>query len=380
MEPTVIRVSSGTANYDVVVGQGLIGSLHTRLKAVSGGKPYRSFLVTSPDIWKLWSKKVRAAFPEAESPHVLFLPSGEKHKRMATVEALAEQLAEAGADRDALLVAFGGGVVGDITGFLAAIYMRGVPFVQVPTTLLAQVDSSVGGKTGVNLSAGKNLVGSFHHPRLVLADLDLLSTLPGRELRSGLQESVKAGVIKDAKLFSYMEANKELIASGEVGALASVIAASIKVKAKVVKGDERESGVRMILNFGHTIGHAIEAATGFKRLLHGEAVAWGSIAALHVGRARGTISDEEFARIANLIFAYGPLPRFRATAATLVELTAGDKKARSGRRAFILPTGVGSVEVVYDVTDEELLTATEKMLGEMRAVTERGSKQKGKAR
>lgn len=377
VETTTIRVSSGSASYDVVVGQGLLGSLHARLTAVSAGKPYTPFLVTSPNIWKLWSARVRAAFPEAQSPHVLFMPAGEKHKRMATVESLAEQLAKAGADRDALLIAFGGGVVGDITGFLASIYMRGVPYVQVPTTLLAQVDSSVGGKTGVNLAAGKNLAGSFYHPRLVLADIDLLSTLPKQELRAGLQESVKAGIIKDAKLFSQMNHAKELILSGDASALGKVIAASIKVKANVVCEDEREAGVRMILNFGHTIGHAIEAATGFKKLLHGEAIAWGSIAALHVGHSRRAISEEEFARMANLIFAYGPLPRFRASAETLVALTAADKKTRSGRRAFVLPTGVGRVEVVYDVTDDELIAATDKMLAEMRAVTRCDARTKG---
>lgn len=377
VETTTIRVSSGPASYDVVVGQGLIGSLHTRLKGLSAGKPYRPFLITSPNIWKLWSARVRETFPEAQSPHVLFLPAGEKHKRMATVESLLEQLAEAGADRDALLIAFGGGVVGDITGFLASIYMRGVPYVQVPTTLLAQVDSSVGGKTGVNLAAGKNLAGSFYHPRLVLADIDLLSTLPKRELRAGLQESIKAGVIRDGKLFSFLYVNRKLVKSGDAAALGKIIAASIRVKAKVVGDDERESGVRMILNFGHTIGHAIEAATGYKKLLHGEAVAWGSIAALHVGLSRGAISDEEFARMANLIFAYGPLPRFRASAEALVALTAADKKTRSGRRAFVLPTGVGRVEVVFDVTDEELISAAAKMLAEMRAVTGPEAKAKG---
>lgn len=377
VETDTIRVSSGSASYDVVIGQGLIGSLHARLQAIAAGKPYTPFLVTSPNIWKLWSARVRAAFPEAQSPHVLFMPAGEKYKRMATVESLAEQLAEAGADRDALLIAFGGGAVGDVTGFLASIYMRGVPYVQVPTTLLAQVDSSVGGKTGVNLAAGKNLAGSFYHPRLVLADIELLSTLPQQEMRAGLQESVKAGIIKDAKLFSYMESKKELILAGDASALAEVIAASIKVKAEVVREDERESGMRMTLNFGHTIGHAIEAATGFKKLLHGEAVGWGSIAALHVALSRGVISDEEFARMANLIFAYGPLPRFQAGAKALVVLTGADKKTRSGRRAFVLPTGVGRVEVVFDVTDDELTAATEKMLEEMRAVTRRASKAKG---
>jgi len=365
---SVIRLSTASAAYDILVGQGLLSTLHKRLQKLAAGKPYRPFLITSPNIWKIWSTQVRASFPEAASPTVLFLPPGEKHKRLVAVESLAEQLAEAGADRDSLLIAFGGGVIGDVTGFLAAIYMRGIPYVQVPTTLLAQVDSSVGGKTGVNLAAGKNLLGSFYHPRAVFADVDLLSTLPARELRAGLQESIKAGIIHDAKLFAYIERNKALILAGKPQYLSRVIGASIKVKADVVAKDEKESGVRMTLNFGHTLGHAIEAATGYKRLLHGEAVAWGSIAALHLGLARKSITGEEFARMANLILAYGPLPRFSSTATQLVAFAASDKKTRSGRRAFVLPTGIGSVEIVYDVTDEELTAAADAMLAEMKSI------------
>ena len=362
----VISLATPSAAYDITIGRGLIETLHPRLVALAGGKPFRPVLITSPKIWKLWSKQVRSSFPEAQSPTVLFLPPGEQHKRLSSVELLAEQLAEAGADRNTLLIAFGGGVLGDITGFLAAIYMRGIPYVQVPTTLLAQVDSSVGGKTGVNLLAGKNLVGSFHHPRAVFADIDLLSTLPPRELRAGLQESVKAAILRDRKLFAYMHAKKELACSAERMVLARIIASSIRVKASIVTEDERESGLRMILNFGHTLGHAIEAATKYKRLLHGEAVAWGSIAALHLGLARRSITAEDFATMANLILGYGPLPRFRASAAELVQLTASDKKTRSGRRAFVLPTGIGSVEVVYDVSDVELLAAAEAMLRDVR--------------
>ena len=338
---------------------------------LAGGKPFRPFLVTSPKIWELWSEKVRASFPEAQSPTVLFLPAGEKYKRLSAVESLAEQLAQAGADRDALLLAFGGGVIGDITGFLAAIYMRGVPYVQIPSTLLAQVDSSVGGKTGVNLAAGKNLVGSFHHPRAVLVDVDLLSTLPPAELRAGLQESIKAGIIRDPALFRLLEKNVDLIRQGDPAAITRVIAASIKVKAKVVTIDEKESqgGPRMTLNFGHTLGHAIEAATRYKKLLHGQAVAWGSIAALHLSLARSSITPAQFARMANLILAYGPLPRFKADADKLVALTASDKKTRSGRRAFVLATGIGSTQIVFDVTDEELRAAAAAMLDDMRAST-----------
>jgi 3-dehydroquinate synthase len=366
-----ISLATTSASYDITIGRGLLRTLHPRLKKLAGGKPFRPFLITSPNIWKLWSEQVRASFPEAQSPTVLFIPAGEKYKRLDTLAATLEQLAQAGADRDALLIAFGGGVIGDITGFLAAIYMRGVPFVQIPTTLLAQVDSSVGGKTGVNLAAGKNLVGSFHQPKAVYADTDLLATLPANELRAGLQESVKAGIIKDAKLFSYLEVRKKLVLSGDASSLSRVITDSVQVKADVVAEDEfeRSGGPRMTLNFGHTIGHAIEAATGYKKLLHGEAIGWGMIAALHVGLNRETITPEQFARIANVIIGYGPLPGFRATAAQLVALTASDKKARSGRRAFVLPTGIGSTEIVFDVTNEELTVATQAMLDDMKAST-----------
>jgi 3-dehydroquinate synthase len=258
--------------------------------------------------------------------------------------------------------------------------MRGIRYVGLPTTVLAQVDSSLGGKTGVNLVAGKNLIGAFHHPLAVFSDIDVLRTLPPAELRSGLQESIKAGIIYDAKLFRYLEQKMEDIIrptsnpgeghlSSEMWdstAIQKVITASVRVKAEVVSADEKESGLRMILNFGHTIGHAIEAATHYRTLLHGEAVAWGSIAALHVSLARSRITHEEFARIANLILRYGPIPSFKADPVKLVALTLSDKKKRSGRRAFILSTGIGSTEIAYDVTDAELLAATQAMFSDMR--------------
>jgi 3-dehydroquinate synthase len=364
----VIPVNTPSAKYDVTIAPGLLRTLFPRLSKLNPGKPFRPFIVTSPNIWALWSKPFLASFKEP--PTVLFHPAGERHKRMSSVESLAQQLATAGADRDSLLLAFGGGVIGDITGFLAAIYMRGIRYVQIPTTLLAQVDSSIGGKTGVNLAAGKNLIGSFHHPQAVLADTDLLRTLPPAELRAGLQESIKAGIIYDAKLFRFMEQNAAAILNtkrnADTKALTKVVAASVRVKADVVSKDEKESGLRMILNFGHTIGHAIEAATEYKQLLHGEAVAWGSIAALNVAIARKTIKPKEAERITKLILRYGPLPTFKATAEKLVTLTSRDKKNRSGIRSFILPTAIGKVEIVRNVTEPELLAATNHMLTLMR--------------
>jgi 3-dehydroquinate synthase len=359
---SVISVQTPSATYDVTIAAGILRTLYPRIRKLAAPKSPRIFVVTSPNIWKLWSKAFLASFPTP--PEVLFLPAGERFKRLPAVERLAQQLALAGADRDSLLIAFGGGVIGDITGFLAAIYMRGIPYIQIPTTLLSQVDSSVGGKTGVNLAAGKNLIGSFHHPLATLVDPDLLRTLPPAELRSGLQEAVKSAIIRDPALFRFLEKNAPAILARkpDVKALTKVVTASIRVKADVVNEDERENGVRMILNFGHTIGHAIEAATGYKQLLHGQAIGWGSIAALHVALNRQSITQREFDRMAALIHQYGPLPPLKATAKKLVALTASDKKRRSGRRAFVLPTAIGATEIVFDVTDPELIVATQSML------------------
>lgn len=358
-----IAIKTPSAEYNVTLGSGLLKTLQQRVKRACGGTLPRIFFITSPEIWSLWSEQATESF---EGATVLFVPAGERFKRMATVEKVLEELARNGADRDSVIVAFGGGVIGDLVGFIAAIYMRGIRVVQVPTTLLAQVDSSVGGKTGANLAAGKNLVGSFHHPVAVVSDVEVLRTLPARELRSGLQESVKSGVIRDARLFAYLEKNRDAVLKGDAKALSYVVERSVRVKADVVNQDERESGLRMILNFGHTIGHAIEAATNYKALLHGEAIGWGMIAAVRLAEARGAIADKDAARIVNLAHAYGPLPRFTATAEKLVKLSASDKKNRGGARRFILPTGIGTVEIVKDVTENELIAACQAMLSEVK--------------
>ncbi len=355
MKPA-LTVQTPSATYPVTIGRGLFPDL---AKAVSGSA---AWVVTSPEIWALWGKKFLAAFPGSAQPTVLFLPAGERFKRLAEVEKLADQLAQSGADRSSVLIAFGGGIVGDLGGFLAAIYMRGLTYIQVPTTLLAQVDSSVGGKTGVNLAAGKNLIGSFHHPRAVFADLDVLQTLPDREFRAGLFESVKAGVIRDAALFRFMEKNPDKILARDPEALERVITDSIRMKAGVVAQDERESGLRMILNFGHTVGHAIEAATEYKKLLHGEAIAWGMLAALQVALARETVGPVHAERIEKTLGAFGPLPSFRATADQLLGAAGHDKKNRSGTRRFVLPKGIGDAVVVEDLKESELQAAIEWLL------------------
>jgi len=355
-----IRVETPSARYDVCVGSGLLGSLAPRIERVAGRLPRRVFVLTSPQIWALWGETLTASFPEP--PIALFLPAGERHKTMAGVEKLARQMITAGGDRGSMLIAFGGGIVGDVGGFLAAIFMRGIPYVQVPTTFLAQVDSSVGGKTGVNLPEGKNLVGSFHHPLAVFADIGVLGTLPDRELRAGLMESVKAGIILDRMLVRFMEEHVDEVLQRDPKALEKVIAASVRMKADVVNRDERESGLRMILNFGHTLGHAIEQVTRYKALLHGEAVGWGMVAALQLAKRRGTVSSRQAERMESLIHLYGPLPPLKVRPAKLVAASGADKKNVGGVRRFVLPVGIGDAGVVEDVTVAEMEAAAAYML------------------
>jgi 3-dehydroquinate synthase len=365
-----IRVQTASAKYQVFSGSGLLAQLQPRMQKILGaGLPRRVFVITSEEIWKLWRERFLASF--STEPIVLFLPAGERHKTLGSVEKLTRQMAASGGDRSSLVIAFGGGIVGDVGGFAASIYMRGIPYFQVPSTFLAQVDSSVGGKVGANLPEGKNLVGSFHHPLAVFADIDLLSTLPDRELRAGLFESVKAGMIRDRSLFRYMEENAPRILGRDQAALEKVITASIRMKAEVVGLDERESGLRMILNLGHTLGHAIESVTHYRQLLHGEAVGWGLIAALYLGKSRGTISAREFDRLMGLIYRYGPLPGVKLNAARLVAASAKDKKHLGDKRRFVLPVGIGDACVVEDVTPEELLAAAQSMLALARPLPER---------
>jgi 3-dehydroquinate synthase len=354
-----ISVTTKSGHYTVSVGSGILESLAKRMPALAGKKRKLIFVLTSPEIWSLWGERMHDSLPQ--EPLVLFLPPGERHKRMAQVERLATEMAKSGADRSSLLIAFGGGVIGDMGGFLSAIYMRGIDYIQVPTTLLSQVDSSVGGKTGVNLQTGKNLVGCFYPPQEVVADIALLHTLPQRELRAGIYESIKAGLIRDAALFRFIESHREALDQGDPASLEKMIAASIRIKAEVVSLDEREFGVRMILNFGHTIGHAIDAATGYRALLHGEAVAWGMIAALHLSHRRNLVTAEAVRRIEELIRYFQPPALPSLSAKRLLQAASGDKKNRAGVRRFVLLQSLGNAIVAEDVTDAEVLAAIDGM-------------------
>jgi 3-dehydroquinate synthase len=370
MTSTTIAVSTSAAQYNVEIGEHLLPQTGGRIDVLLNGGlvagKQRLFVITSPEIWRLHGDALLSGLQH--QPVLLEVPAGEAHKRLATVERLLEELAHYGADRDSLLLGFGGGVIGDMTGFLAAIYMRGIRYVGVPTTALAQIDSSLGGKTGVNLAAGKNLVGAFHHPLAVYADIGTLATLPQNELRAGLQEAVKAGIIRDRALFEFLDLNSGAVLSGGLAALAHVIADSVRMKAAVVAADEKESGERMLLNLGHTLGHAIEAATNYQQLLHGEAVAWGMIAAIRIALARRFISATDAETMQRVIRVYGPLKPFRAGAEAIVELTAKDKKNRSGVRSFVLPTAIGNAIVVRDVSAVELLTAAKEIVIEAASV------------
>ena len=357
-----IVVNTPSAKYDVYAGNGILGSLAPRIERAAGKLPGRVFVLTSPEIWALWGSAFQSSF--REPPVALFLAAGEKHKTLKSAERILRQMIASGGDRGSLLIAFGGGIVGDVGGFIAAIFMRGIRYVQVPTTFLAQVDSSVGGKTGVNLPEGKNLVGSFHHPVAVFADIDLLGTLPDRELRAGLMESVKAGIIRDRSLVRFMEEHAEEILARDPKALEKVIAASIRMKASVVNKDERENGLRMILNLGHTVGHAIEQVTRYKALLHGEAVGWGMIASLYVAHRRRSITGAQAARLENLIHLYGPLPALSLRTPKLIAATCGDKKNVGGVRRFVVPIGIGDAGVIEDLTQPELHAAVTYMLSQ----------------
>src|SRR5438445_3385851 len=322
----------------------------------------RIFVLTVAPVYRRWGAKLlRSLKASGFRPQVLQMPNGEPAKRLETVETLAEKLARLGADRKAVIVALGGGVVGDVGGLLASLYMRGIELVQVPTTVLAQVDASVGGKTAVNLAAGKNLVGTFHHPRVVLIDPAVLKTLPDREFRAGLYEALKCGVIGDVELFLRFEQNRPQILKRDPVHLEWLISQSVKLKAEVVSADEHEGGLRRVLNLGHTIGHALEAETGYKKLLHGEAVAWGMIAATNIALSVGRTDSVTAGRIADAILGLGSLPEVNVSGRKILKRIQADKKTRNGVVHFILPREVGKVEVVDGLPAPVVIQAVDEL-------------------
>ncbi len=320
------------------------------------------FVVTERGVWDLHGAAAMKALA-GWTVEVLFFPGGEVHKRFSSVEALAEQILQAGGDRSSIVVAFGGGIVCDVAGFVAAIFMRGIPVIQVPTTLLAQVDAAIGGKTGVNLASGKNLIGSFHQPLAVIIDPDVLTTLSEREYRAGLYEIIKCGVIGDPDLFHVLERDREAVLARRLATVERIIADAVRLKARVVTEDEREGGLRRILNFGHTFGHALEAETQYCRFLHGEAVAWGMEAAVRLAVAEGILAEDDSARILDCIESYGPIPSLEGLdAGRLAARMKSDKKTVQGRIHFVLPEGIGRVRVTGDISDAHAQAAIEASL------------------
>jgi 3-dehydroquinate synthase len=349
-EPIRVDVHAGTHPSSILIGEGVSERATALLDAHGIGS--RRFIVSSPVIWRLHGPRLQPLIGASEP---ILIPDGERYKNLQTVARIYEPLIRAGADRGSVLIAVGGGVVGDTAGFAAATFLRGITLVHVPTTLLAQVDSSIGGKVGVNHALGKNLIGAFHQPEIVLIDPTLLATLPRREFRSGLYEVVKYGMIASRDLFDRVARDLKAIFARDPRVLGAVIVESCRIKAEVVSKDEREGGLRRILNYGHTIGHALESVTRYRRFRHGEAIAYGMLAAADLAVARGALAELERQALARLITELGPLPAIAdLSIAETMEAVRRDKKVVNGKLHFVIAIQIGATMTIDDVTEEEL--------------------------
>jgi 3-dehydroquinate synthase len=348
MKVTRIRVQSSAGTYSVVAGAGAIGLAAQEITKL--GNFSSVHVVSSSKVWRAVGKIVQRGLRLSDRNGVHLFSDAESAKHLGSVEQIARSLSRGGADRKSLVIAVGGGVVGDVAGFAAASYLRGIALVHVPTTLVAQVDSSIGGKTGVNLPEGKNLVGTFYPPRLVITDPDLLRTLPPREFRGGLAEVIKHAVIADAPMFALLEKDMDKVLRRDRGALGSLIPRNVQIKAHVVSRDERESGLREILNFGHSFAHALESVTRYRRYQHGEAVAWGMMAAAFLGHEISLTPAEDVSRIVSLVCRLGPLPPWPSVSLpTLLRAMRSDKKTRGGVLRFVLSPRLGEARTYDDV-------------------------------
>lgn len=352
----MIRIDVGASagrEYPILINDGLLARLPESLDELAVGR--RRLVVSTPPIWSLVEADAQRL---ATGVAPLLMPDGERFKLLSTVARLYDGFVQASADRGSVVVAIGGGVVGDTAGFAAATFLRGLAVVHVPTTLLAQVDSAIGGKVGVNLAAGKNLVGAFHPPVAVLIDPGVLGSLPRREFRSGLYEVVKYAMIASPALFERLMRDLPAVFAREPSVVEPVIAECCRIKARVVTEDEHERGLRKILNFGHTAGHALEALTKYRRFRHGEAVAYGMLAAGHLAGARTALPAADLEALAHLIAQLGPLPPVGdLSAAEALDVMRRDKKVLEGRLHFVLPTRIGATAIVTDVTERELVAA-----------------------
>jgi 3-dehydroquinate synthase len=349
-----VRVELRERSYDIVVGSGILPALGEQIKRFGFTGVA---VISNPTVYAIYGPAMDASLRKAGfNPVTVMVPDGEEFKNLQYMEHIWGELLKQKLDRKSALIALGGGVIGDMAGFAASAYMRGIAYVQAPTTLLAQVDSSVGGKTGVNHPLGKNMIGAFHQPSLVWIDIDTLKSLPRREFLAGLAEVIKYGVIWDEVFFNYLEANGGPILALERDALINIIRRSCQIKAEVVSKDEREGGLRAILNYGHTVGHAIETVTGYKKYLHGEAVAIGMCEEVFLSKSLGFAGEEAAARIRKLVESYG-LPSEMPPGLNAEDILAAmaiDKKALAGVLRFVLPERVGRARVNEPVSREDI--------------------------
>ena len=359
-----VRVSLGHRSYDIFIGEDLLQDVGRLVKDRETRK--RVFLISNITVFELYGQKVVDELKAADLEVVhLLIPDGERSKNLHTVENIYTYLIAQKADRHTVLIALGGGVTGDVVGFVAASYLRGVPYVQIPTTLLSQVDSSVGGKTGVNHCLGKNLIGAFYQPSLVCIDTNSLSTLPAREFQSGLYEVLKYGIIYDEAFFDYLVDNLEKIKERDSGVLAAVISRCCEIKAEVTSIDEKEEDLRRILNYGHTLGHALEAATHYEGYRHGEAVAYGMIAAAHLSHHEGYIDSESLERIDRAILSIGPLPPAGDVPfSRLLDAMKRDKKREDDQLVFVLLEKIGKTVIRSGFEEDQLSDIWDEVLRE----------------
>lgn len=361
---TTIQVALGDRAYPIHLGEGVLDLLPEVLASckVRGAVG----LVTDSNVGPLYAGRVRGLIEGAGRRCILHqMPAGEVHKRLEVVEAICGAFLEGGLDRSSTVIALGGGVVGDVAGFAAAAFMRGIPFVQIPTTIVAQVDSSVGGKTGVNHPLGKNTIGAFHQPQAVLIDISLLRSLPDRELRAGLAEAIKHGIIADAALFAHLEVQADAILRKDLAALQVPVQRSCEIKGAIVAEDEFEHGKRANLNYGHTFGHAIESVTHYEQFLHGEAIALGMCAAGALAQRLGMVDEDFVPRQRKCFEAYGlPVLWPDLPVAETLHAMKKDKKVRAGAMKFILATGIGNVVQRTDISEDQARWALASLRGE----------------
>lgn len=355
MTEKIVEVELTKRGYEICIGLDVLDTIGERIKRFQF--PLRCVLISNPNLLGLYGERVLTSLKKnGFKTEAITIPEGEEYKNLREVEKIYDRLLSGQLDRYSPLIALGGGVIGDITGFVAATYMRGIPYIQIPTSLLAQVDSSIGGKTAVNHSLGKNMIGAFYQPKGVFIDLNVLKTLPEIEFRCGMSEIIKYGIISDETLFTYLEINREKIKSHDLNALQYIIESSCKIKALIVSKDECEEGLRAVLNFGHSIGHVLESLTGYKKYKHGEAVAIGMVAASYISYEMGLCGMEDVGRVRNLIESYDlPVKLPEINIKELLKAIHYDKKVKDKKVKLILMKKPGLVEIKDDVSDKIIL-------------------------